>query len=265
MFTYKMMNQAIILAAFCLCASASVLRPPVHRIVGGKPVNIEEIPYQVSVNYYGQHLCGGSILSDKFILSAAHCIIGGVEAFSIRSGSNYSTTEGHVHAVKQIYSHELYDEETTNYDFGIFELAEPITFSDTTRAVSLPEAGEDIEDSTLLKVSGWGATHNHLESNYHVRAVSVPKVSQVTCNAAYKNAFLNPNGGDPITEQMFCAGYTEGGKDSCQGDSGGPVVGADNVQVGVVSWGKGCALPKFPGVYAKISAVRDWIREISNV
>uniref|UniRef100_A0A1B0GHB6 trypsin n=1 Tax=Lutzomyia longipalpis TaxID=7200 RepID=A0A1B0GHB6_LUTLO len=256
--TSKMLNQAAILAILCISASAAVFRQPIHRIVGGKPVSIEDIPYQVSVNFFGQHLCGGSILSERFILTAAHCIIGATPDFTVRTGSNYSSTDGEVHKVRQIISHELYDEETTDYDFSIFELEDPITFSDTRRAVQLPEADEDIADGTVLKVSGWGDTKNHQESNYHVRTVSVPKVNQLECQANYIFGAI-------ISEQMFCAGYQEGGKDSCQGDSGGPVVDDNNVQHGVVSWGKGCALPSYPGVYAKVSAVRNWIREISNV
>uniref|UniRef100_A0A1L8DQI3 trypsin n=1 Tax=Nyssomyia neivai TaxID=330878 RepID=A0A1L8DQI3_9DIPT len=259
-----MMNQAIILAILSLSASASVLRFPTDRIVGGKPVNIEDVPYQVSINILGYkpyHLCGGSIISERFILSAAHCVVGKNATFTVRSGSNHSESGGQVSQIKKIYSHELFNRATTDYDFTLLELEEPLTFSDTTRPVRLPEADEDIPDGTILNVSGWGKTKNPEESSKYIRIVSVPKVNDESCHESYVTSYLE----EPITKQMFCAGYTEGGKDSCQGDSGGPVMGADNVQLGVVSWGKDCAVPGYPGVYAKISAVRDWIREISHV
>lgn len=76
------------------------------------------------------------------------------------------------------------------------------------------------------------------------------------CNVPYEGK---------ISESMFCAGFLgEGGKDSCQGDSGGPVV-VNGVQYGIVSWGRGCARPDFPGVYAKVSAGREWIKEVTGI
>jgi trypsin len=85
--------------------------------------------------------------------------------------------------------------------------------------------------------------------------VSVPIVDREQCAVAY----ADDNGDSVIDETMFCAGLPEGGKDSCQGDSGGPAVNDDGVLVGVVSWGVGCALPDFPGVYTRISIMLDFI------
>jgi trypsin len=82
--------------------------------------------------------------------------------------------------------------------------------------------------------------------------VTVPAVSREDCNAAYSEG--------QITDVMFCAGTEQGGLDSCQGDSGGPIFDdATGVQVGVVSWGNGCARPGVPGVYARIGALDDFI------
>lgn len=95
------------------------------------------------------------------------------------------------------------------------------------------------------------------ESNALLRATTVPKVNEKICADAYSWF-----GG--ITERMICAGYTKGGHDACQGDSGGPLRCGD-LLVGVVSWGKGCAEPNYPGVYSRISVVRDWINDITGL
>lgn len=90
-----------------------------------------------------------------------------------------------------------------------------------------------------------------------MRAALVPIVNQEKCATAYKNLA-------PITDRMICAGFDKGGKDACQGDSGGPLV-SNNVLVGVVSWGYGCAQANYPGVYSRVASVRNWISEQSGV
>lgn len=107
-----------------------------------------------------------------------------------------------------------------------------------------------------------GATQNSSESNAIIRAAYVPIVNQDYCNTQYKPL------GRPITERMICAGLENGGKDSCQGDSGGPLsIESDGERfvVGVVSWGRGCALPYYPGVYSRVSSVRSWINDITGL
>uniref|UniRef100_A0A6B2EKJ0 trypsin n=2 Tax=Phlebotominae TaxID=7198 RepID=A0A6B2EKJ0_9DIPT len=271
-----MLHPTVILGlVFCLSVSAGVVPVPRRpndlltgsRIVGGNPVDIKEIPYQVSVNFFGMHYCGGSILNERFILTAAHCTEYArstiIDNFQIRTGSNHSSIEGQVHRVKELYRHELYNPEDENnpmdYDYAILELEDPIVFDDVRRPVQLATSGEEVPSGTMLKTSGWGATKNIQESTFHVRAVSVPAVSHFECASRYYF-------GTPITERMICAGYSAGGKDACQGDSGGPIIREDNgVLVGVVSWGNGCALPGYPGVYSKVSAVREWIAGITGL
>ncbi|GAB0095145.1 hypothetical protein DMENIID0001_104970 [Sergentomyia squamirostris] len=246
--------------------NAGVITPRMsisNRIVGGDTVNIESLPYQVSLNFFGQHLCGGSIISENFILTAAHCTpfidAAYLQYFTVRSGSNYSETDGDVHKVKRIHQHVLFDDATMDYDFCILELEDPITFSSTQRPIQLADAETVITPGDLLKTSGWGDTKDLNESNYHIRAVTVPLTSQSECAETFGLSEIE------ITDRMLCAGYSEGGKDACQGDSGGPIVTWNNVLVGVVSWGNDCALPDFPGVYSKVASVREWINSIADV
>lgn len=91
----------------------------------------------------------------------------------------------------------------------------------------------------------------------HLMKVSIPIVSRSQCQAAYKNY-------NTITDRMICAGYTEGGKDSCQGDSGGPMV-AGGTLYGIVSWGYGCAQPKYPGVYTNVANLVSWIKSNTGI
>lgn len=151
--------------------------------------------------------------------------------------------------------HEMFDLSTVDYDFSVLELAEEIVFDETKQPIALPE-GNVLEDGVWLNVTGWGVTKNSKESSDELRMASVPSVNHEACNEAYKWV-----GG--ITDRMMCAGLKKGGKDACQGDSGGPLY-TNGTLYGVVSWGKGCGEPNYPGVYGKVSAVVDWIREIIN-
>nr|AAM96941.1 trypsin 2 [Phlebotomus papatasi] len=271
-----MLHYAIILGLILSLSIVNAAVLPVfpflnnfNKIVGGKPINIEEVPYQVSLNLndFGlQHFCGGSILSEKFIMTAAHCTFPGESIdvtpyINVRTGSSYSESQGSLHRVKTIHRHSLYNATDYDYDFCILELQDLIQYDNTRRPIQLPKAGEDIENETILLTSGWGATQNVAESNDHLRAVEVPKMDQFECTLKY--LFQNI-----ITDRMFCAGVRGGGKDACQGDSGGPIVktGTDGPRlVGVVSWGVGCALPQYPGVYGRLSRIRDWITEITDL
>uniref|UniRef100_A0A8W7PE36 trypsin n=1 Tax=Anopheles coluzzii TaxID=1518534 RepID=A0A8W7PE36_ANOCL len=228
-----------------------------HRIVGGFEINVSDTPYQVSLQYINSHRCGGSVLNSKWVLTAAHCT-DGLQAFtlSVRLGSSRHASSGTVENVARIVQHPKYNEYNTDYDYALLELESELTFSDVVQPVALPEQDEAVDAGTMTIVSGWGSTKSAAESNAILRAANVPTVGQEECREAYSH--------DAITDRMLCAGYQQGGKDACQGDSGGPLV-ADGKLIGVVSWGAGCAQPGYPGVYARVAIVRNWVREISGV
>ncbi|XP_055590619.1 trypsin-1-like [Uranotaenia lowii] len=225
-------------------------------IVGGFPIEIAKVPYQVSLQIDGSHLCGGSIISSKWILTAAHCTkLGYTDRFSVRIGSTKHAGGGQVLKVVKVVFHPRYSgNDPAIYDLSLVELEHELQFNSSIKKIKLAR-GEPKAGSMGL-VSGWGDTHSPWESNAILRATHVPIVTRDDCSKAY---------GARIPESMICAGFLwQGGKDSCQNDSGGPLV-IDGQLVGVVSWGEGCALAGYPGVYSNVAAVLDWINETINV
>lgn len=234
------------------------LPPYSGKIVGGLPIGIEVAPHQVSLQLRDFHICGGSVISENFVLTAAHCTSGSsAKDMKVRAGSDLYRSGGVSIQVEEIFQHEKFDYFTIDYDFSVLKLTEALNFSDQIKVIALPSLNEEVDDNTLCLVTGWGNTQNALESREKLRGAYVPSVNQKECSTAYSDF-----GG--ITDRMICAGYKIGQIDACQGDSGGPLV-ANNKLVGVVSWGYMCAKPNYPGVYSRVASVRDWIKEKSGV
>jgi len=239
------------------------------KIVGGEDTEVNEYPWQVALVYLGfsmvQPYCGGSLISDQWILSAAHCTKsrGDVEYWKAVLGEHdymISTETDHIRAdIELIVDHPEYDDETVNFDFTLIKMTEKIDFSTYPhiRPICLPANGENTYNSYAAIVTGWGTTSSDGESSRTLQEVDVNVLSNDECKNDY---WYEP---DQITEQMLCANIDGGGQDSCQGDSGGPLITSGSGQnyelIGVVSWGAGCALASYPGVYARVTQQLDWI------
>nr|XP_012621013.1 coagulation factor X [Microcebus murinus] len=231
----------------------------VVRIVGGRDCKEGECPWQaLLVNEENEGFCGGTILSEFFVLTAAHCLHQ-AKRFTVRVGDrNTEEEEGNeaAHEVEVVVKHNKFVKETYDYDIAVLRLKTPIAFRRNVAPACLPE--KDWAESTLMTqktgiVSGFGRTHELGRPSSTLKMLEVPYVDRNTCKLS---------SGFTITQNMFCAGYDARPEDACQGDSGGPHVTRfkDTYFVtGIVSWGEGCARKGKYGVYTKVPTFLKWI------
>ncbi|MGC8886730.1 MAG: Calx-beta domain-containing protein [Verrucomicrobiia bacterium] len=251
--------------------------PPDGKIVGGVPTTIENYPYQVALvsrpisnpnNIYNNQFCGGSILNERWILTAAHCVEGALPtsiAVAVGVTDLTSTRPGRIINVDQIIIHTNYNPFTFDYDIALIHLEQPIDFSGRVYAAApvglvspADEAAGVDAPGVMATITGWGNTSAigaQYPTQLQVAAVPITTVSQY------------PQGA--ITTNMLLAGFPAGGVDSCQGDSGGPLVVTNSngiiLQAGITSWGYGCADPGYPGVYTRVAAFYDWINSYVGI
>lgn len=230
---------------------------PDNRIVGGEDANIEDLPWQVSMVYFGSHRCGGSIVSPTFAVTAAHCTIGTIEAQTqLRAGSSLRLSGGTLYQVATFTNHPQYNDNTLDFDLAIFQVSVAFEYGPGVGPIALPTVNQEVPDGAEAKISGWGSLSEGGASPNQLQVVRVPVVENSVCHTLYSVQ------GWAIEDNMLCAGnIIEGGQDACQGDSGGPLV-VDDTLAGAVSWGLGCARPNFPGVYARVAYMRTWVAGI---
>lgn len=242
-------------------ASVCLALPFDGRIVGGWETTIAHFPHQVSLRLLNTPICGGSIISNTLILTAAHCVAryNNPRLYSIRAGSTYSKQGGVLIPVIAIRKHEQYAG-TTN-DIAILKTLQPITFSTDIKPITILEKDYILKDNEQFWVSGWGSQHSKFPTTSPIlRYTSVNHIPLEQCKEAYGHKV-------DIDENMLCAGVAEGGRDSCQGDSGGPLIASiDNMPrlVGIVSFGLGCGEAKYPGVYCRVQNYHDWLNKTIN-
>nr|WP_308354974.1 serine protease [Streptomyces sp. MUM 203J] len=235
--------SAVALAALSLQpAQANAAPTPAPQpVVGGTRAAQGEFPWMVRLSMG----CGGSLLTRQIVLTAAHCVNG--------SGNNTGITA--TLGVADLRSPDAVTVRSTKVlrapgyngkgkDWALIKLAQPVDLP------TLPIATTTAYDNGTFTVAGWGADREGGRQQRHLLKAQVPFVSDTSCRQSYGSSF--------VPDEEICAGYPQGGTDTCQGDSGGPMFRRDNagawIQVGIVSWGYGCARPDYPGVYTQVSA-----------
>ncbi|XP_065597738.1 transmembrane protease serine 2 [Cyrtonyx montezumae] len=242
------------------CGVPTISTTIMSRIVGGSMAMLGQWPWQVSLHVQGTHICGGSIITRDWLVTAAHCVEGQFSdpsVWSVYAGilSQNQMLSGLGYRVQQIISHPDYDTDSKDNDVALMKLETPMHFTDTVRPVCLPNPGMMFEPNQQCWISGWGAEYQGGKTASDLNYVMVPLIESSTCNSVSVYDGM-------VLPTMVCAGYLEGGIDSCQGDSGGPLVTNKNSVwwlVGDTSWGTGCATANRPGVYGNMTVFTDWI------
>ncbi|XP_014605335.1 PREDICTED: trypsin-1-like [Polistes canadensis] len=231
-----------------------------QRIIGGEDAVIEEYPFAVSlqnnVTIFGhdvEHFCGGSIISDTWIITSAQCALSiNVREFHIRAGSTYYYKNGMTYNVEKIVVHPAFNYHNYDFDVGLIKLKRKIVFDKLKQPIKLPEKDQQIKDGVEITIVGWGTTQNLAPMSENLQKTNILKISNEKCTVTY---------GYQLTDRMFCI-ISDDSK-PCVGDSGSSAV-INNTLIGVASWSGACEF-SYPTAYTNLSKMIDWIKENTEI
>jgi len=235
-----------------------------NRIVGGTEARRGDWPFQVALLNNNRQFCGGSLIDDTHILTAAHCVahMSSWDVARLSVALQMHTLKpidpnAIKKRIRRVTRHKSFNSRTLYNDIAILTMESPVVFSDTVSPVCLPTTSDDytMKDAVVM---GWGTIKEGGGQPTSLQQVTVKVQENSLCKQKYQK-----DSPGTIIPSMLCAAYP--GKDSCQGDSGGPLVYQESpesgwLQVGIVSWGFGCAQDAYPGVYTRVTSFLTWIK-----
>ncbi|KAF7494464.1 Serine protease nudel [Sarcoptes scabiei] len=244
-----------------------------RRIVGGQSSTLGSWPWQIALYREGEFQCGAVIIDSDWMITAAHCFYSAPEAHWIarggilRRGSLHRTYHEEIRRIEKVFIHPEYVDKGFINDIALLKLDRPFRFSRHIRPICLPKQHhQDVSkwSNQLCTTIGWGKLYEH--GRIFPDTLQEVKLPIITTNECRKRTLLLPL--YKITENMFCAGFENGGKDACLGDSGGPMMCQNDngkwILLGITSNGDGCGRASRPGVYTKVSNYIQWINLIMS-
>ncbi|XP_044522837.1 enteropeptidase [Gracilinanus agilis] len=232
------------------------------KIVGGNNAKEGAWPWMVSLFFNGRHICGASLISNEWLVSAAHCVYGRnlitsqwKAILGLHSTLNLTNSQTVIQLIDQIIINPHYNKRTKDSDIALMHLQFKVNYTDYIQPICLPEAIQVFPPGMNCFIAGWGRIINGGPTATILQEAKIPLISNEKCQQQMPEY--------TITENMICGGYEEGEIDSCQGDSGGPLMCQENKKwflAGVTSFGYQCALPNRPGVYVRIPKFVKWIK-----
>ncbi|KAG6801613.1 trypsin 5G1 [Apis mellifera caucasica] len=231
------------------------------RIIGGETAAIEEYPFVVSLQNNGtffghqvEHFCGGAIVGEKWIITSAQCALSVQQAklFHVRAGTSRYYEGGDNYGVQSVAIHPAFNAINYDYDVGLVELSDRITYDTTKQPIKLPKTHSMIDDDSLVLVLGWGASRLLGPVSNELLYTTMRKINNQDCEEA--------SGGDLITNRMFCA-LSDTAR-PCVGDSGSPLI-FHGALFGITSWSRSCEW-QYPTVFTAIAEVKDWIANVTG-
>ncbi|CAG9787309.1 unnamed protein product [Diatraea saccharalis] len=238
------------------------VRNEASRIIGGVETAVNEFPWIARLSYFNKFYCGGMLINDRYILTAAHCVKGFMWFMIKVNLGEHERCNKTVRPVTRFVSEMVSNDftfVTFKHDIALLKMNERVIITDEVKPICLPHTDECTFTGVKAIAIGWGSVSEERNHSCRLMEVEVPVLSNEACKSTNYDSKM-------IADSMLCAGYPKkGGKDACQGDSGGPLCAERKDKqyelLGVVSWGVGCGRPGYPGVYTRVTKYLKWIKD----
>ncbi|XP_049732040.1 complement factor D isoform X2 [Elephas maximus indicus] len=253
----KMVDISVRLMALALLGAAVCAAQPRGRILGGREAESHARPYMASVQVNGMHVCGGFLVAEQWVLSAAHCLedAAGGKVQVLLGAHSLSQPEAskRLYDVRRAVPHPDSRPETIEHDLLLLQLSEKAALGPAVRPLTWQREDRDVAPGTLCDLAGWGVVSHTGRRPDRLQHVLLPVLDRATCN-------LRIYHDGAVTERMMCAESKR--RDSCTGDSGGPLVCGGVAEAVVTSGSRVCGNPKKPGIYTRTASYVAWIDRV---
>ncbi|XP_029004264.1 granzyme B(G,H)-like [Betta splendens] len=246
LFTFLLVH---LLAWLCQYAHGS-------KIIHGKKVPDGMMPYMVSLqNNNNAHVCGGFLISEEFVLTAAHCdnathvVLG---THNLKKVDNNARKQ----SVMKCKYPSYHESPKFGFDIMLLKLSQKVSLNKKVNLIRLSE-NQNLKDNQKCRVAGWGSTKTKTKDQVvELQVVDIPIINRKVCDKEWQKSNVK------LPENVICAGGYKTKSGFCQGDSGGPLV-CGGMAVGIVSFNfrKDCKYPNLPNIYTEIKTYVPWIKE----